>query len=143
MQNKYKLGFCEIFHPSIHGITNNSSPYILTHYIIISTICKSDFFNNRYINQCINGIYRSYTPILNAHPIIRNYNNIISDKNNIKIEIIQIIKMPGNEYTAIIKTIWLKILQRKWKKYYKNLILKLVKSKNIYNLRKREITGKL
>ena len=144
MQNKYLLGICEIFHPNIHGFTNNSYPYIQNHYMIISIIQKYDFFNMS-INRYQNHIYKYYNINKNkllCHPFIRNYNNIISNKNNIKFNIIEIIEMPGYEYAAIIKTFWLKILQKKWKNIYKNKMLKLKKMRNINYIRNREISTK-
>lgn len=146
MQNKYILGICEIFHPNIHGFTNNSYQYIQTHFIILSIIHKSDFYTmciRDCIHNYINSVYRYYNinnHKLIHHPNIRNYNNIISNKNNIKLNIILIIKLRTNENIAIIKTFWLKILQRKIKKNYKNRLLKLEKMKNIKYIMKREIT---
>ena len=34
--NKYKLILCELHHPFIHGKTDDSDPYIETHFIVIS-----------------------------------------------------------------------------------------------------------
>jgi hypothetical protein len=144
MQNKYLLGVCEIFHPNIHGFTNNSYPYIQTHFMVISIIHKYDFFHMS-INSYQDHIQKYYNMNLNKllnHPFIRNYYNIISNINNIKLNIIEIIEMSGYEYSAIIKTFWLKILQRKWKNIYKNKILKLKKMKNIKYILNREITTK-
>lgn len=147
MQNKYKLGICEIFHPNIHGFTNNSYKYIDTHYMVLSILNVNDLYTlciRNCIHDYINYIYRYYNTNnhkLIHHPNIRNYNNIISNKNNIKIDIIQIINLPTNEAIVIIKTIWLKILQRKIKKFYKDRSIKLKKMKNIKYLMKREITG--
>lgn len=148
MRNKYNLGVCEIFHTNIHGFTNNSYKYIHGHYMILSIIHKSDFYTmciRDCIHDYINSVYRYYNinnHKLIHHPNIRNYNNIISNKNNIKLNIIQIINLSTNENIAIIKTFWLKILQRKFKKKYKNRLIKLEKMKNIRYLIQREILGK-
>jgi len=144
MRNKYKLGVCEFFHNNIHGFTNNSYKYIHGHYMILSIIHKYDFYNlcmDNYQNHMYN-YYNYNNNKLLYHPIIRNYNNIISNKNNIKVNIIQIINLSTNENIAIIKTFWLKILQRKFKKNYKNRLIKLEKMKNIRYLMQREILGK-
>jgi hypothetical protein len=43
----------------------------------------------------------------------------VSKKNYISLEIVQHIELEGGgEHVAIYKTFWLRILQRKWKKYY-------------------------
>lgn len=49
------------------------------------------------------------------HKTIRNYHNIISRPNYIRPEIAECFELPTLEHIAIIKTIWLKIIQRKWK----------------------------
>jgi hypothetical protein len=54
-----------------------------------------------------------------GHPTIRNYINIINRQNYIKPEIGQCILLPTQEEIAILKTFWLRIIQRKWKKIYK------------------------
>jgi len=49
------------------------------------------------------------------HKTIRNYHNIIRRPNYIRPEIAECFELPTLEHIAIIKTIWLKIIQRKWK----------------------------
>ena len=53
-----------------------------------------------------------------SHPIIRNYSNIIRRANYIKPEIGLCIELHTHEQIVIIKTMWLKIIQRKWKKVF-------------------------
>ena len=52
------------------------------------------------------------------HKFIRNYHNIISKTNYIKPEIAECFELPTCEQIVIIKTIWIKIIQRKWKKVF-------------------------
>ena len=76
------------------------------------------------------------------HPTIRNYHNIISKPNYIKPEIGEYIILPTQEAIAILKTFWLRIIQRKWKKIFqkrKNIIRQRC---NIFNLSIRQIYGK-
>jgi hypothetical protein len=76
------------------------------------------------------------------HPTIRNYHNIISRPNYIKPEIGEYILLPTQEAVAILKTVWLRIIQRKWKKVFaeRQNIIKY----RCYpsSLREREIYGK-
>jgi hypothetical protein len=63
----------------------------------------------------------------NNHPSIRNYKHIISRPNYIKPEIAEYITLPTQEVVAILKTFWIRIIQRAWKKTYhsrKNVIRK-------------------
>ena len=76
------------------------------------------------------------------HPTIRNYHNIISNPNYIKQEIGQYIILPTQEAIAILKTFWLRIIQRKWKKIFqerKNIISQRC---NIFNLSIRQVYGR-
>lgn len=77
---------------------------------------------NRFIHiSNIQRLYvREYSEISSAqnyipHKTIRNYHNIISRLNYIRPEIAECFELPTLEHIAIIKTIWLKIIQRKWK----------------------------
>ena len=75
------------------------------------------------------------------HPTIRNYHNIISRQNYIKPEIGTYIILPTQEAIAILKTFWLRIIQRKWKKVFqerKNMIRNRL---GLYSLYMRQITG--
>jgi len=79
---------------------------------------------------------------LGNHPTIRNYHNIISRQNYIKPEIGKYILLPTQEAVAILKTFWLRIIQRKWKKVFqerKNMIRNRV---SFTSLHIRQITGK-
>ena len=76
------------------------------------------------------------------HKLIRNYHNIISRVNYIKPEIAECFELPTGEYIAIIKTFWIKIIQRKWKKVYavRQDIIKIRSC--LSSLYTRQITGK-
>ena len=75
------------------------------------------------------------------HPTIRNYHNIISKPNYIKPEIGEKIYLPSGHCVCIIKTIWLKLVQRAWKKTYKNRINVIQKRCSIDSITTRLITG--
>lgn len=76
-----------------------------------------------------------------SHPTIRNYHNIITKPDYIKPEIGQYIILPTQESIAILKTFWLRIIQKKWKKVFqqrKNIIRQRC---YLSNLSIREIQG--
>jgi hypothetical protein len=66
-----------------------------------------------YTEELLNDPYRQ-----KAHKLIRNYHNIIRGTNYIKPEIAECLILPTGETIAIIKTMWIKIIQRKWKNVY-------------------------
>ena len=65
-----------------------------------------------------------------VHPLIQNYKNIINNKNYIKPEIFQKVYLKGGECCAILKTFWIRIVQRSWKRIFKERV-------RIRQLRKR------
>jgi len=69
------------------------------------------------------------------------YNPFIRNTNAIKLNELQIVeRVYYQDYEfCILKTFWLKIFQRKWKKYYHDMI---ERRKNIRNLQMRSIYGK-
>ena len=131
----YELAYCEIFNPNFHGWNNEINQFteeetnvINTSYLFCLEVENDDFFNNDYIIE-INDAVRP------PHPIIRNWENIIP---SYKVEIVERNEI-GEYIICIPKTFWLKLLQRKWKKYYNKM---MNKRKNPRNLMKRQIYGK-
>lgn len=129
MNKKCHLILCEIHYPFIHGKTNSSDPNIETHYLVF------DKYNPyTYLSYSVDNDDSDYDAIdMNTdieylsdyyrmegfefgHPTIRNYTNIITRQNYIKPEIAQCILLPTQEEIAILKTFWLRIIQRTWKK---------------------------
>ena len=53
------------------------------------------------------------------HKIVRNYINIVTKDNYITPQIGERIYLSGDECVAIIKTMWLRIVQRCWRRVYK------------------------
>jgi hypothetical protein len=147
-QKKYYLMLCELHHPGRHGKDDNSDPHIESHYLVYDrfepstgiSLChleeyeeyntdddsddgesnilcnlntEMDFLRNMYSNKT------NFNPqYFGIHPTIRNYNNIISKPNYIKPEIGEYIILPTHESVAILKTFWLRIIQKKWKKVF-------------------------
>jgi len=81
-------------------------------------------------------------PRQKSHKLIRNYHNIISQPNYIKPEIAECITLPTGEHIAIIKTMWIKIIQRKWKKVF-SARKHIIKCRSCpASLSTRQLTGK-
>jgi hypothetical protein len=144
--NKYDFILCQLHHPFIHGKTNESDKYIETYYVVIE---KINIYNFNLVNEFINGYRRfyhqySYRSIfqLNNHPTIRNYNKIVSNKQYIKPEIAECIILPTGETIAILKTFWIRIIQKVWKNVLKKRKEYIINMCNNNNLRLREL-GKI
>ena len=96
-----------------------------------------EFLKEHYSNQT-----NFPLPNFENHPTIRNYRNIISRSNYIKPEIGEYIILPTQEAIAILKTVWLRIIQRKWKKVFAERQNIITKHCLITSLQNREIHNK-
>jgi hypothetical protein len=172
IKNKYNLLLCELHHPGIHGKTNNSAANIETHFLIhdrfdghgypiknqdedteeedtedetdededvadYNITSVMEFLKNQYSDPA-NFNLRYFE----SHPTIRNYRNIINNSNYIKPEIGEYIVLPTQEAVAILKTFWLRILQRKWKNVFKERLNIMKMRSNPICVYARQITGK-
>lgn len=128
--SKYHLSLCELFHPYFHGIDNESDPTILQNYIVLFSYSFEDvneedddeieekpvisLLNTMMTDIRIRSLHRNRIPT--KHPIIQNYLNIT--KRGIRPEITHNIILSGGETVAVIKTFWIRIIQRAWRKKY-------------------------
>lgn len=153
-QSIYVLGLCELFNENIHGfIKGQSSPEIYHHYFMRNEIPIQHFYEDINIVedlcQKLNYYYTSricLIPYFYLYHSIQNYRKIIRSNRTyryIKPEIIERIILPkGGECIAIIKTFWLRIIQRTWKKVYLKQKEILNKRMSIHSIKYREIHGK-
>jgi hypothetical protein len=168
-KNKWHLMLCELHFPTIHGKTDDSQPDIETHYLVYDiydpttgislnyTESDEEFDYDTYdndetnlprINYDIISLKQKYfnlsicfTRYLYKHPIIRNYQNIISNPNYIKPEIGEYIILPTHETITILKTFWIRIIQKKWKKVFKQKQTIIKQRCSIQSLKIRQTTG--
>ncbi len=143
--SKYTLLLCEIWHPLIHGYDPNSSDTEISgHYLLSIRINPKTIFDKTSVYEdeeddntyqyvmnynVMKEIIKSYCintkrHLLNSkkrnedisHPRIRNYFNIVTNRTPfMKPEIGEVLYLSGDEAVCIIKTFWLRLIQRKWK----------------------------
>jgi hypothetical protein len=145
LKSKFDLVLCELHFTPVHGKTEQSCSAIEGHYLLIArfdglTGIDLDELDDEdeldeeldedeldeevpHIYQIQQRTTKFYTEEFNpyrqkAHKLLRNYHNIIRGSNYIKPEIAECIALPTGENITIIKTMWIKIIQRKWKKVY-------------------------
>jgi hypothetical protein len=143
-----ELAICEIFNPSIHGINDNSSYGINGHFLVHNTISLDDWYSYSFhdiitvLRDAYDHYIRAWGNRLPQHPIVLNYEAIIQGCKYIKLDIVVIDELEGRECVAYIKTHWLRLVQRRWKKIYKQRqeIIKLRSKPS--SLIEREMTGK-
>ena len=145
-QNRFKIANLELYCPDIHGIeTNNQSIY--NKHLILESFDTEEFYKNmNNISDDIklrNELYSNQQ--FTKHPIIKNYNNIIKNPKHLEIKVIEPVNIyfgtGEEEYysTGVDKTIWIKLIQRRWKTYFKNKRENMMK---INNLQHRELHDK-
>jgi len=128
-----ELVICELYNPIIHyyDYTNNIQEWenICMHWLNIKTFSINTSKNkiNKFI-KLSNSNYKQYN--LLTHPFIRNYNKIISNKKYIQLHLAKNILLETGEIICIIKTYWLRIIQRTWKRIYKERQIIIQKRKN-------------
>ena len=142
------LAICEPFHPVLHGQDENSTPAIEKHFLVYTLVDLSEFYNNAYADE--ERSYRRYRKAINClhhetinktHPSLRAYTTIANK--HIRLEIIQPDELkPGQEAVAYLKTFWLRIVQRCWKKIFQQRQAILKERTTLKALREHERTGK-
>jgi hypothetical protein len=106
------------------------------------TINRYKNLNIEIINDIAEYINAEYICLPNKnHKLFKNYENIISQNNYVKPEIAECIYLPCGSCVAIIKTFWIKIIQRMWKKIYAKRQFVLKNSRNFKALKYRELNG--
>ena len=141
---KYTIILCELYNHFIHGITENVS--VNSHYLVswrfkqLNMCYIDDIASDE--NQRYAEFYETNHPCIRKHLIYKNYKNIIVRENYIKPEIALCIYLPTNECIAILKTFWLKIIQRKWKNIIKQRNYIIQKRCNLNELKHRELLGR-
>jgi len=83
-------------------------------------------------------LLKSHSFMNSEHPLLRNYSNIIKSFYYIQPHIVECVYLPspGGECVAILKTFWLRIIQRTWKRVYKQRMAMLC---SVPMMRLREI----
>lgn len=137
---KYNLINYEIYNPYIHG---KGEPSLYTQLLVCDRYKNTDNIENiinqgEYINEIV--CQRILLMPICIHPFIRNFKSIIMRTAG-KLEIAECIYLQNNEMVAILKTFWLKIIQRKWKNIFeeRNKIKRL--RMRIASVMYREIYG--
>ena len=142
---KNTLVLCEIFHPSLHGFTRESDKTVLGHFLVIGPADliheNTSVFSTRYTVQNMLSNIRCVMEQYPDHPWIRNYKKLILRDDYIRPEIAQCILLKGDEKVAILKTVWLRIIQRAWKKIFQERCRVRSQRMTIYSLGWRQLYG--
>jgi hypothetical protein len=140
---KFSIVLCELHNVELHGLLQGSE--VKYHYLVISRYKKLDI---DYISECADNFNLNYAYLVSvndtrvtSHPIYKNYKNITSREDYVKPEIAECILLETQEYVAILKTVWIKLIQRTWKNILKKRKEIIMKRSNPNSLHYREIHG--
>ena len=135
---RFNIVLCELYNIKKHGIQPSTSN-VMYHYLTINRYKKLDM---DVINDMCEFLNAEYICLPNQnHNIFRNYRNIIRE-NYIKPEIAECIYLQDGESVCIIKTFWIRIIQRTWKRIFKERNNVIKNRSTIHALYYREINGK-
>ena len=114
---RFNIVLCELHNEMLHGLENNSA--VQYHYLVSARFKN---LNTDCINDCAALGKDQYRRLTNSrieqgktHRIYRNYASIISKTNYIKPELAECVYLETQECVAILKTVWVKLIQRKWR----------------------------
>jgi hypothetical protein len=137
----YELSYIELYNTSRHGDLSDLSikkqNYIQNNYLLMHSIKPESFLKQtERVTKIIEKAQKYYTQVIQQTNANYNFQN-----NHASLDIIK--RVNNDEYTfAIVKTFWLKIFQRRWKKVYQNKQHITKKMRNPQNLFHRQIHGK-
>ena len=143
-ETRFQIACLELFNPNRHGSAEKA--LVDETYLILNSYDRDEFYNN--IDEIEGDIEFANTNYMNTplhHPTIRNYTNIIKNPKHLELRVIEPIKIyfgDGKEdyySTGIDKTIWIKLIQRRWRNIQKKRIQSKIK---IDSLKYRELHGK-
>ena len=155
--SRFKIGTVELYHEFMHGPLSQIAQ---GQYIVIDNFTNfmpsldeedeeddEDEDNYTMVRLCVNIQRHKYWELFNQickypHPLIRNYNHIIRNPRYIQPHIIECFYLPGKEYVAVIKTHWIRLIQRTWKRVFREKKEAIQKRKQIGSLKYLEIYGR-
>lgn len=125
MNARFSLAICELFSPTKHGKTENSSVNIEEQWLVYTCVPLDEFYDNSYQQDIL---------------ILESNNSQIGRP--VELDIIYMDELEqGNELVGYLQTYWLKILQRKWKRIFVERRELIKKRSTIYTLRERQCIG--
>jgi hypothetical protein len=143
-ETRFQIACLELYNPKRHGRASKS--LVEEKYLILHSYDIDEFYNKiNDIKGDIEFANTNYHMMSLSHPTIRNYTNIIKNPKHLELRVIEPIKIyfgDGKEdyySTGIDKTIWIKLIQRRWRNIQKKRIQSKIK---IDSLKYRELHGK-
>ena len=138
--SRYQLSVVNKFNENLYGELPDNMKIINNHFINETSVTMNEFINEikdirKYENNIKNGIIEKY---YSNEDILNSLLNVVNSRYLFGLQIIQHIEI-NDYYLAVIKTHWIRLIQKRWKNVFKQ---RRNAKKNLFNLRHREIYGK-
>lgn len=136
------LSYVQPYHTSLHGTNNNLD--LNNRFLNIYSLTRHEFFDINEFNQLNNFIGEQTIELYNnnknntnmQHVSIRNYWKIYKQISK-QLQIVETNTLETGEEISIIKTFWIKLIQRKWKKIYQ---MRKKEREHVINRRKNPLS---
>jgi hypothetical protein len=136
------LSYVQPYHTSLHGSNNNIN--LNNKFLNLYSLTRDEFFDSNEFNELntfiSNQTLESYNNNKNnndmQHLSIRNYWEIYKQISK-QLQIVETNTLETGEEISIIKTFWIKLIQRKWKKIYQ---LRKKERERVINRRKNHLS---
>ena len=147
-ETAYAIGIGILWDENIHG---KYPEHLKDKWIVMDTISEINVNLNSSINELVNFYkynMRQMVSTVNAnlihsnHPVYPNYHNILKNEKYLTIDIFEMKCLPTFEIIGVKKTYWIRMIQRRWKKLYKERLNIIQKRKNPVAIKYYQLHGK-
>jgi hypothetical protein len=126
-----KLIVCELYNDALHG-RKKVNGHFLVYSVFGSSVLKAER-TSAYLSK-FNRKLAKTGGVQMRHKTIRNYEQLTKTNAFTAPQIAQCVRLPSGEMVAVLKTVYLRIFQRLWKKFYKARMDKLKRRNNIHHI---------
>lgn len=137
--NKFIIVLCAIYDKKKHGFTADSDPNIHGQYLVLESyryINSHNYFIENSLSNSRENIYElcEWYNKFYGMSFRRTPNQRLNRQYFIKPEIAECFYLSGQEKVAILKTFWLRLIKRKWKKIFAQRKEIIEKRKQVSNI---------
>ena len=136
--NEYIIGVATLWNKHIYGEPERNHTILETSWFLYDALTLDELYETEFDWLAYyTTIMIEYVALFNTHlySVLRNYSTIIS---NPQLDILKIEYLNSHHIIVTKKTIWLKIIQRRWKKIYKQRM----QLKNFHTIFRSQLIGK-
>ena len=142
------LALCELYHPQVHGASEEPPQDIAERFIVREILSVDDFLGPELdeILSAASEFYRDYGGNLGEHPTINNFHAIVGSSDYVRVDVVAVENCTGRDglewCTGSLKTSYIRILQKRWRNARKRRDAYIQACKSPYALLCRETTGR-